>query len=145
MIKRMVLGMVAVFMLSVTAAFSEQGQKMQQMSQKDEMPCAQGKEMKNKRMTFEEMAKMDEERINKRVQEMTVRLDLTPVQQAKVKDVMAKTAAQIRQLMKDMHEEIKGLMAQDKEKIEALLTAEQKAEMDKEPQGPPPPAGVGQE
>jgi hypothetical protein len=144
MIKRMMFGMVAVFMLSVTAAFAQQGQKMQQMSGKEGMPCPQGQEMK-KKMTFEDMAKMDEERIDKRVQAMTARLNLMPEQQAKVKDVMSKTAAQIRTLMKDMHDKIKGLMSQDKENIKALLTAEQKAEMDKEPQGPPPMAGEGQE
>ena len=94
------------------------------------------------RMTDEEIAKRDEERINARVDELTKKLNLTPDQQAKVREILEKTTAQIRAFAKELREKAMDLMEQDREAIKALLTPEQKPKMEEMLQGPgqEPPA-----
>ncbi len=90
-------------------------------------PAGQGMPgmQQQKKMTPEEMAKKDEERINKRIEEMTTNLGLTPEQQAQVKGIISTTAAEIRKVMQEARVKIQGLIEKDRDTIKALLTEEQ--------------------
>jgi small-conductance mechanosensitive channel len=128
MVRRsVVLVMAAFFMLVVPAVFAEQGAPG--MSPNKEMRRG----MMN--MTPEERQKKEEERINQRIDELTKRLNLTPQQQAQVKDYLTKTAAQIRLIMQEASAKIKTLLEADRASIKALLTEEQKAKLEQKPQG----------
>ncbi len=140
MVRRSVLlGMAAVFFLSITGVFAQPAPQEGQG-----MPG-----MQHKKMSPEEMAKKDDERIAKRLDELTQRLGLTPAQQQQVKDVLTRTSAAVRQAMQETREKVKGLIEKDRDAIKALLTPEQKAKMEQGPQGAGPgapgPGGPGPE
>lgn len=90
-------------------------------------PAKQGMQgMQNfRKMTPEETAKKDEERINARLEEMTKNLGLTPQQQAQVREIFTKTASETRKIMQETRVKIVGLMEKDRESIKAVLTEEQ--------------------
>lgn len=141
--RSVVCGIIAFSMLAIPAAFA------QLAPQQGKEQGKAGMMQQRQRMTPEEMAKRDEERINNRVAELTQKLNLTPQQQAQVKDILTKTSAQIREMMQQVREKVGELFKQDRESIKALLTEDQKANMGKElegpgqegPQPPPPPEG----
>jgi Spy/CpxP family protein refolding chaperone len=139
--RSVVVGIAAFFMFAVVSwGFAQPAQP-----QGEGKPGMQHPMMK---MTDEERAKKDEEKVNARVDELTKKLNLTPEQQAKVREILDKTAAQVRVFMKEASEKVKALMEQDKETIKALLTPEQKPKLEQIPQepgpqptAPQPPAG----
>lgn len=101
------------------------------------------------KMTPEEMAKKDEERITARLEEMTKNLGLNPQQQAQVRDILTKTASEARKIMQETRVKIVGLMENDRDAIKALLTQEQQKMLEamrpKPGQGQvPPQPGEGQ-
>ncbi|MFH0940539.1 MAG: hypothetical protein V1840_01630 [Candidatus Omnitrophota bacterium] len=113
-----VIGLAALFLFTMQPAL----QPVFAQPAKQGMPGMQ----EHKKMTPEEMAKKDEERINARVQEMTKNLGLTPEQQAQVRDILTKTASEARKIMQETRVKIVGLMEKDRDAIKALLTEEQK-------------------
>lgn len=130
MVKRSVIaGVIAFFMFTVVSwGFAQPAQ-----------PQGQGKPGMQRpmmKMTDEERATRDEERINARVDELTKKLNLTPDQQVKVREILEKTTAQIRALAKELREKAISLMQQDREAIKALLTPEQKPKLEETPSGP---------
>lgn len=137
-----VIGLVALFLFTIEPVFAQpegQGMPGQEMSGM----------RKHKKMTPEEMAKKDEERIAKRLEEMTKNLGLTPEQQVQVRGIMTATSAEIRKLMQETRVIIEGFMEKDRAAIKALLTEEQQKTLEAmrpkpgEGQVPPPP-GQGQ-
>jgi len=126
------------FVAAVVAMFTIQPVFAQPAKQ--EMPGMQ----QHKKMTPEEMAKKDEERIAARIEEMTKNLGLTSQQQAQVKDILTATAAEIRSLMQETRAKVQGFMEKDREAIKAFLTEEQKKMLEAMRQKPsqeqvPPP------
>ena len=99
----------------------------------------------HKKMTPEEAAKKDEERITARIEEMTKNLGLTAQQQAQVRGIFTNTASEARKIMQETRVKIMGLMEKDRDAIKALLTQEQQKMLEamrpKPGQGqvPPPP------
>ncbi|MEK7849798.1 MAG: hypothetical protein AAB213_03130 [Candidatus Omnitrophota bacterium] len=114
-------------------------------------PAGQGMPgmQQRQQMTPEEMAKKDEERINRRLEEMTKNLGLTPQQQAQIREILTQTSAEIRKLMQEAHASVQGFMEKDRAAIKALLTEEQKKILEeKRPkpgqgQVPPPQSAEG--
>ena len=117
----LILIMAGIFMLSVPAVFALQA--------KERMGAKMGGMKHGERLSPEEMAKKDEERINARLEELTKNLSLTPEQQAKVKDIMAATSEKVREMMKDVREKVKNLIEKERKSIDAVLTEEQKANL----------------
>ncbi len=127
-----VIGLAALFLFTIAPVFAQPaGQGMPGMQQQ-------------KNMTPEEMAKKDEERINKRIEEMTTNLGLTPEQQAQVKGIISATAAEIRKVMQEARVKVVGLMEKDRDAIKSFLTEEQQKILEamkpKPGQGQVPPA-----
>ena len=125
-----------VFMVSVPVLFAQ-------------VPSEKGMDkMQRKTFTPEEIAKMDEERIDQRVAIMTTDLNLSADQQKQVKAILVKTNATIRKMMEEIRTNVETLIKGDQEKIKALLTPVQKTKLDQliaeatmgQQMQPPPPA-----
>ncbi len=128
-----VIGLAALFLFTMQSAFAQ--------PEKQGMPGRQ----QYKKLTPEEEAKKDEERINARIEEMTKNLGLTPEQQAQARDIFTNSAAEIRKVMQEARVKVISFMEKDRDAIRALLTEEQQKMLEamrpKPGQGqvPPPP------
>jgi|GEM_PF-7032843 len=134
MLKRFVImSSVAAFTLGMTMFFTEaQAQPAQRLERKA--------------LTAEQVAKMDEERIDQRIEIMTSDLGLSVDQQKKIKAILVKTNAEIRKVLDQAQASVNNFMKSDSERIKALLTDAQRAKLDKlieqaamAQQMPPPP------
>jgi Spy/CpxP family protein refolding chaperone len=122
MFKRFVMvSSVVAFALGTTMLFAEApaqpSQKMMERSQR-------------KAMTAEQVTKMDEERIDQRIEIMTGDLGLSDDQQKKIKAILVKTNAAIRKILDEAQSSVNNFMKSDSDKIKALLTDAQRAKLD---------------
>ena len=89
-------------------------------------PAGQGMPgMQQQKLTPEEAAKKDEERLNKRIEDMTKNLGLSAEQQAKVREILTASAVEIRKVMQDARVKVISFMEKDRDAIKAFLTEEQ--------------------
>jgi len=75
-------------------------------------------------------AVLDNDRIQKMVDDLTARLNLTNPQQVKVKGILVQTESEIQKIMADLKIKVQDLLKQQKGKIDAVLTVEQKAKLE---------------
>ena len=127
--RSLIAGIAVVIMFAVVSwGFAQQAQ-----------PKGQGKPGMQRpmmKLADDEMTKKDEEMISARVGELAKKLNLTPQQQAKVREIFEKSTAQIRVLANEFREKAMALMQQNREAVRALLTPEQKPKLEKMSQEP---------
>lgn len=118
MLKRFVIvSSVVAFMLGATMFFAEaQAQPTQRLERKA--------------LTAEQVAKMDEERVDQRIEVMTKDLGLSADQQKNIKAILVKTNAEIRKILDQAQVSVNNFMKSDSERIKALLTDAQRAKLD---------------
>jgi Spy/CpxP family protein refolding chaperone len=116
MFKRsVVFGAAVLFLLSVPVVYAQQDVKASPEKQATKPP----------------VARVEDGRVNARVEELTKKLNLTAEQQQKVKDILAQTSAAVRTIMKEAREKTRELMSKDNENIKTVLNDAQKKLMEK--------------
>ena len=69
--------------------------------------------------------------VEKRIEQLTKKLNLTPAQQTSIKSILEEERSQLKALKREHHEKEKAVRTGARSKIEALLTANQMAEYEK--------------
>ncbi len=124
------------FYSAVFAQSPEEG-GMQDMPRRQMMQ--QGKQQRN-----------PEEVVEKQVEMLTKRFNLTADQQAKAKDILTASAAEAKKIMQEAKQKIRELIENDRQKLDVLLTEEQRNAAKEQSQSggqrmPPMQEGMSQE